>query len=88
MTNLNYTDEELRFRTIELAVQLVNTEVQRVNGQCNTKHITVITNELANIIRYGQVDKPEYEIVNDVPVVDSPIPKAKGKTKAKEMKYA
>lgn len=55
----DYTDEELRMKVIPLAVELVNSEVQRVLGKCNTSAIADITSELVNIIKYGTVNAPD-----------------------------
>lgn len=54
-----YTDEELRMKALPLAVELVNTEVQRVLGKCNTIAISELTGELVNIIKFGSVKAPE-----------------------------
>lgn len=50
-----YTDEELRVVVLPLAVQLVNTEVQRTMQNCNTKTIAIIAKELISIIKTGEV---------------------------------
>lgn len=70
-----YTDEELRVAVLPLAVQLVNTEVQRTMQNCNTKTIAVITKELINIVKTGEVE----EAVTQAPAEVSPIKKVKKK---------
>ena len=57
--NNDYTDVELRFHALAIAERLVNTEVQRVLGKCNTESIALVTQELLNIIKYGTVMAPK-----------------------------
>lgn len=67
--NANYTDQELRLAAMSLAVTLVNTETQRVMGNCNTKAIAEVTSELVNIIKFGvvnPVETPKQEVLPPV----------------------
>ncbi len=50
-----YNEEELRALVMPLAVALVNTETQRVMGNCNTKAIAEVVAELGNIVKFGSV---------------------------------
>ena len=58
MTNF-YDEQELRALVMPLAVTLVNTEPQRVMGNCNTKAIAEVISELANIVKFGVVNPVE-----------------------------
>lgn len=68
VNDLDYTDVELRMRTLPLAVELVNTEVQKVLGNCTTKVIAEVTSELVNILKYGTPIAPEQEVKDELPV--------------------
>ncbi len=61
-----YTDEELRALVLPQAITLVNVETQRVLGNCNTKVIAEIVTELANIVKYGSVTKPDAAPMQEV----------------------
>lgn len=82
MTDSIYTDEEIRMKVLPLAVQLVDNDFRRGLTHDNTRLIKDITFELANIIRYGEVNAPEAE---------KPKEKAKKKSSSKKsdkLKYA
>lgn len=62
-------DQELRLAAMPLAVALVNTETQRVMGNCNTKAIAEVTAELVNVIKFGVVnpnETPKQEVLPPV----------------------
>lgn len=61
----DYTDTELRMKALPLAVELVNTEVQRVLQKCNTTTIAEVTGELVNILKYGTVNASTDSVVPD-----------------------
>ena len=80
---LNYTDEELRAMVLPMALKLVDQEIYRVLGRCNTKEILAVTNEFVNIIKYNDVNAPATEVqnVDNVVAIDAPT------ETASEIKY-
>lgn len=54
----SYTDEELRLIALPLAIKMVDQEVYRTIGRCNTNEINNVVTEFVNIIKYNSVTAP------------------------------
>lgn len=63
MTTAAYTDEELRVIALPHAIRLVDQEVFRLLGKCNTASIAEIVNDLVTIVKTGKVSEQAKEPV-------------------------
>lgn len=55
MTVATYTDEELRVIVLPHAIKLVDQEVFRLLGKCNTASIAEIVKDLVTIVKTGGI---------------------------------